>query len=56
MKIVVTTSSDSNVFPYTFNSATSWHVDDLGRLHIRKATGNLATFNVGSWNSVSEEV
>lgn len=34
-------------------SATGWHVDELGDLHIRKTGGgNLATYARGTWVSV----
>lgn len=49
MKIAVTTHDGL----FTFNG-TGWHIDDEDMLHIRKTSGNAASFARGCWSSVAD--
>ena len=50
MTIYVTTV-DGNATGY--GSGTGWHIDDVGDLHIRGTSGNVATIHRTHWVSVS---
>lgn len=52
-KIIVNTK-DGRI---TEVDGSSWHIDDLGYLHVRKENngGNAATFHVDQWTSVEHE-
>lgn len=39
-----------------FPSATGWHIDDSGYLHIKKdGHGNVASFHANSWRAVQRD-
>lgn len=39
-----------------FPSATGWHIDDSGYLHIKKdGHGNVASFHADSWRAVQRD-
>lgn len=50
MALTVTHDDHTTTYP----TATKWHVDDQGYLHLRNDHAQVATFNNISWNHVDE--
>ena len=51
MSLLVATSED---FEITFNSATTWHIDDIGMLHLKSGPRQVASFASGRWVYVAD--
>lgn len=46
-------TNDAHMSSQLFPNATGYHVDEVGRLHIKKeGDGNIATFHASAWQFV----